>query len=311
MRSQNINTISVLVLCHKRTWHLDQVLQSLSSCKGVENSKVIFVAHEAPESVIEIINKYEFKDKSLLTVNDKSFANPAEAINHNLSLGLNYVFETLKSEVCLVLEDDIVLASDALQFVIESEDAFAMEKRFRGVMLYSSNAPLTCLSGDIVKINFGIGHGWSMNRKTYSNLRKFWKGSEKTHWDYFIEPYLRTGYIVAPIYSRVLNIGFDSTATHTFENSKLQKGIESSFYSLNSKSKSNIREVKFDYIHSRTDLINVSILSVQERMMLYFLRDIAFRMYLFAIRNKPRIHFAWRKLRDLTDEFFSNAHTNP
>jgi hypothetical protein len=306
-KKEHLLNISVVVICHKRTTHLKRTMDALSACDGIEDAKVIFVAHDSPGEVFEIVNAYEFKDKKVLKVEKIIFQSPMHAINHNIHLGMRYAFDENNSDICFVLEDDIVFSPDALTFMKSCLIKFGKEKFFRGVIGYSMNNSEESNSFDVVKINFGVGWGWCTDRRNYKRLLTFWTGTEVNHWDYWIEPYIRTGFIIAPIQSRVMNIGFDSTATHTNLGEKVGKRISQNFQYNKVRVESPVREVRFPYEHSRDDLIVLSNMNIFERFSVYLLRRISFWIYFMAIKGRPRLHFIWRITRNGIDRRFSNA----
>ena len=302
-----ISKLSIVILCHKRTWHLKKVLDALSLCPEVKESEVIFVAQDSPSEVLDIINDFKFAKKTLLKFNNLAFKSSAHAINHNLFAGLKEGFLGKQSKYCIVLEDDIVVAPDAINFLLQSIRVFGSDKRFRGVMSYSFNQSGIHSRGDVVKINFGIGFGWIINDSIYKELLRFWTGNEENHWDYFVEPYTRTGFLIAPLYSKILNIGFDESATHSAKDSKLGNLMEKSFRIGLEKAPTQVKEIKARYQHLRKDLCVISSLSKLQSIQLYLLREISFKLYKLALKDKPRIHFIWRKLRNFTDQRFSNV----
>jgi len=302
-----ISKLSIVILCHKRTWHLRKVLDALSLCPEVKESEVIFVAQDSPSEVLDIIEDFNFAKKTVLKFNNLAFKSSSHAINHNLFAGLKEGFLGKQSKYCIVLEDDIVVAPDAINFMLESIRVFGRNRRFRGVMSYSFNQLGSHARGDVVKINFGIGFGWTITKSSYKGLLKFWTGKEESHWDYFVEPYLRTGFLIAPIYSKVLNIGFDESATHSANDSELGDVMEKSFRIGFEKAPTQVKEIRAHYQHPRKDLCVISSLSKLQSIQLYLLREISFKLYKLALKDKPRIHFIWRKLRNFTDQKFSNV----
>jgi len=302
-----MSKLSIVILCHKRTWHLRKVLDALSLCPEVKECELIFVAQDSPGEILDIIDDFKFAKKSLLKFNNLAFTSPAQAINHNLFAGLKEGFLGKQSKYCIVLEDDIVVAPDAINFMLESVRIFGGEKRFRGAMSYSFNQSRSHARGDVVKINYGIGYGWIINESIYKELLRFWTGKEENHWDYFVEPYIRTGFLIAPLYSKIWNIGFDQSATHAAQDFELGNLMEKSFRMGLEKAPIQVKEIKAHYQHPRTDLCVISNLSKLQLTQLYLLRDISFKFYKLALKDKPRIHFAWRKLRNFTDHKFSNV----
>jgi hypothetical protein len=301
--------LSIIILCHKRTSHLKRVLESLRLCEGIEEANIIFVAHDSPKVVLDLISRFPSNKKTILKVNQLDFVSQAQAINSNLFSGLRHGFQVNKSDVCCVIEDDILLSPDALTFMTSSVSKFNNDPHFRGVIAYSMTSRAGYSSGDVVKINFGIGWGWCINQRNFHKLLEFWTGSEATHWDYFVEPYFRTGYLIAPVYSKVMNIGFDDSGTHTHSQAEIGDVIANSFFASLASVQTQIKEVAADYAHSRADLIVITRLSYFQRQTLYFLRVLSYKIYLLGINNRPKFHFSWRVLRNLIDQKFANVST--
>ena len=309
-RNSEDAAFSIIVLCHKRTEHLRQVLDALSLCAGIEHASLVFVAHDSSESVLNLIEKSPFQRRVVLKVEKMNFVSSAHAINHNLFLGLKFGFINNNSLFCCVVEDDTILAKDALEFMRSCLMKYGNDKRFRGINSYSLNVNEQCGKGDVVKINYGLGQGWCIDRKNYSRLLEFWTGLEKTHWDYFVEPFIRTGYVISPFYSRVKNIGFDSTGSHTRSPDEFSRLMEKSYLLGNRAHDNGIREVGFPYFHTRKDLIVLSNLGIIKINLIYLLRDISFKLYLMASLGKPKIHYLWRITRNFIDRKFANVSTN-
>jgi len=113
--------------------------------------------------------------------------------------------------------------------------------------------------------------------------------------------------LIAPIYSKILNIGFDESATHSANDSKLGNLMEKSFRIGLEKAPTQVKEIKTHYQHPRKDLCVISSLSKLQSIQLYLLREISFKLYKLALKDKSRIHFIWRKFRNFTDQRFSNV----
>jgi hypothetical protein len=297
----------ILVLCHTRTWHLAKVLESLENCEKVEDFEILFIAHDSPDQTMNIINNFNHLKKSIFRIENVKFPNAASAINNNLYIGLRHAFEILRADLVCVIEDDVVLSKDALKYFIDTNSHYESNQRFRGSIGYSINVLPNQEKGDVLRINYGIGWGWSVNEKNFRNLLKFWKGSELNHWDYFVEPYIRTGFVVAPLYSKVRNIGFDETASHSGDAVNFGKMIDESFEIGNAKTISSIREVSVPYEHIRSDLSVLSNMNSLHVFLLFKLRDLSFMIYRLGIASHPRMHFLWRLLRNWTDRKFDNS----
>lgn len=240
-------TSSIIVICHRRTSHLERVLEALSGCNSIEKFHVVFVVQDPIESVLQIIREFPYFH-SILTTHSSEHQSTAQSINGNVFSGLAHCFNDLKSKFVVVLEDDIVLSRDALdffEFVVDSQSQYS---NFRGVNGFSETVAPLIASKSLVRVNHGLGWGWAITHKTYSELSKFWSGKEDNHWDFIVEPYIRTGFVVNPVQSRVLNIGFDESATHTSGDMVLGESIQTSFFSNNIVSGEQFKIIDSDFL---------------------------------------------------------------
>ena len=221
---------SIIILCYRRTTHLKHVLTALQNCTEFENFTTVFVVQDPIEPILQIIREFPYENK-ILSIDGSAYTSAAQAINGNLFVGLEFCFLQLRSSFVIVLEDDIVLSNDALGYFESTIQQHKKDSAFRGVNAFSETIAEPDLRDAYVKTNFGFGWGWAMESRSYFKIRRFWTGNEDNHWDFIFEPYLRTGFVVNPIRSRMHNIGFDDSATHTSENQDLGAKILSSFSS--------------------------------------------------------------------------------
>ncbi len=61
-----------------------------------------------------------------------------------------------------------------------------------------------------------------MTDRTWDEMRKFWLGTENFHWDGLVESFCKTGYVIMPSQSRVMNLGFGQDATHTSDSDEVR-----------------------------------------------------------------------------------------
>lgn len=223
------HTQAIVVICYRRTDHLEKVLASLENALLIETFSLIFVVQDSYESVLNIINSSKLPNKSIIEVDGSNYASPAQAINANLAKGLKYAFQTLDSSLAIVLEDDIVVSRDALCYFRQVHKVYLKDRFFRGINGFSEEFGNPNLQDGVLKLNYGLGWGWAIPQRTYQELIRYWSGSEDNHWDFIFEPFMRTGYVVNPYRSRIKNIGFDESATHTAMNGDLGRRIELSF----------------------------------------------------------------------------------
>jgi len=237
----------IVVLCYRRTEHLKKVLEGLEQAFLVETFTFVFVVQDPIDSVLNIINSSKLQNKIVLEIEGSNYLSAAQAINGNLATGLKYAFQTLNSRFTIVLEDDIVISKDALCFFLQVNERFIKDRNFRGVNGFSQEFGSDHLQNSVTRINYGLGWGWAIPERTYKKIIGYWKGSENEHWDFIFEPFIRTGYVVNPYRSRIWNIGFDYSATHTAMNGELGQNIELSFRNEPLEHHCKINEVEFDF----------------------------------------------------------------
>jgi hypothetical protein len=217
--------ISVVVLAHNRTSHLLSVLSSLEVSYGFHSCKLIFACDRPSRQVQSIVQGFSHPNKVVL-INEKAPLTVAQAINMNLFEGLSQAFGDTTTQIVIVLEDDIVVSPDSILFTLEIFQKFSTNSYFRGLNLFSRIVPDVPNSNRYVIGNFGLGWGWAISRTTFEKFRTFWHGREDNHWDFIIEPFCRTGFVVNPIKSRIMNIGMDDTATHTRDKDAVELSLE-------------------------------------------------------------------------------------
>jgi GR25 family glycosyltransferase involved in LPS biosynthesis len=206
---------------------------------------------------------------------------------------------------CLVLEDDIVVSDDILELADKLLKLHSKKRKFRGINFYSIDTNEKVSVCAFVKLNYSFGWGWLITRKTFNQIN-YWTGKEDAHWDYFIEPFIRTGYLVAPVHSRVKNIGFDHTATHTKEGSWIGNEMEKSFILAKMENSERLVEISgAKYQTIRKDCLSVSELTKLDTWKLFILRCVSYSFYRMAIRGSTQMHFIWRETRNRIDNHFS------
>jgi hypothetical protein len=109
-----------------------------------------------------------------------------------------------------------------------------------------------------VRLNFGVGWGWAMTRKTFLELDGLWRGDDDLHWDGLIEDYMRTGFVVNPLLSRIANIGLDGSGAHSGIDNVLELEILNSFENHNIESNYEPFHEKSSTFTWRKDCYNIS-----------------------------------------------------
>lgn len=285
--------VGTLLICHTRQEHLRKVLSAIEDSDRPTHSPLVVYLQDSPHEVLSIIKDYDIENKFIVTSNGSFFKTTQQAINHNIYSGLKFSFDEFDIDACIVLEDDIVIAPDFYSFVIGILDTFRISKNFRGVNGFSIEKNLSEGHGSYVRVNYGLGWGWGITRSTFQCVSKYWHGNENQHWDFILEPYLRTGFVVNPIRSRILNIGFDASATHTKNDSQLGYKILESYQSFSTSQTNQLRESGSQFLW-REDCIRISQRSKLVENMIYFIGWITYGLQRIELKSNkfpefPRI----------------------
>lgn len=223
---------AVLLVTHKRRDTLEKVIDSLE-CAWIDQYKRLIVIHHVQENlVLNMIKNITFTNPDIISVDRSQVKEPKEAINRNIFEGLDRIFSDPEIAYVTVVEDDIEISRDFLEFnssVMEKEIA---NPEFQGINGFSGAVFNQNLSSNYGKFKFGFGWGWTIPRKTWKSLEEHWSTDFTEHWDALVESRVRCGFVVMPHNSRILNLGVGSSATHTFEGSPLIDKLKYSFQDI-------------------------------------------------------------------------------
>jgi hypothetical protein len=210
---------ALVVIAYKRSDSLDQVLNALSSALVPEYQEIVFVQQGNFPEVSKVIENFNSLPSRHLKVERIEAKTPGQAINLNVHEGIFEAFRHPEIDLVTVLEDDIVISKDFLKFNIEVYKQNISDSSFRGINGFSGLPRNIDNEFTYSKQRFGLGWGWSISRKTWLELQNFWSGRENHNWDGMVESFCKTGYVIMPSQSRVLNVGFGQDATHTSSSS--------------------------------------------------------------------------------------------
>jgi hypothetical protein len=205
---------TIIVLTHKRTSHLLKVLDNLAAATDTDKCTLVFSCDRPSKEVLSIANGFIHPKKKVIVHEDLPLSS-AHAINRSLYRAMLEAFKSRDCSLVVVLEDDILVSRDFLAFTLTVFENHEFRDSFRGLNLFSRMVSNLSLSNSYVIGNYGLGWGWAINARIFRKFQEFWYGNEDNHWDFIVEPYCRTGYVVNSFFSRVETIGMDMTATHT------------------------------------------------------------------------------------------------
>lgn len=215
----NGNQGALLLVTHKRLETLEKVILSLERAWISDYKKLYVVHHLREDHVLALIQKITFTTPEIISVDRSNVSKPQEAISLNIFEGLSTAFSNPEISFVTVIEDDIEVSSDFLEFNSQVMGVETLNVEFRAINGFSGAKFTEQESAHYGRFRFGLGWGWSIPRKTWDSLRGYWSMDFTQHWDALVESRIRSGYVVMPHNSRVLNLGVGSSATHTVESS--------------------------------------------------------------------------------------------
>lgn len=225
----------IVVLAHKRIGHLRACLEAISVASERDNFLLAVVVDEGTREIREFVSSSRPDVSIRLEPEDGS---PARArIMHSLKHGLSWAFDVAGADYAIVIEDDILISKDFFVFIKACFQRYSNRPFFRAVNGFGLSRQSAGVPGnevEVARLNYGVGWGWAIPRRTYKKILPLLRLNGDYHvWDALIEPYLRTGYVVNPRTSKIQNIGFDMTATHTNQSADTSFGqeLEASFLS--------------------------------------------------------------------------------
>lgn len=206
---------AVLLVVYNRPTELALVLDAINNSNLEPIKKITLIQQRGNSEVARICSEIDWIECEWIL--NEPFGNSIKAhINHNVFLGLQLAFKDPCIDWVSVLEDDIVVAKDFFNFVSYIMKEYNENPKFYGINGFSGvPKSLTSTPDKFGEYRFGFGWGWAINRRTWQALQCIWNGEEDAHWDGHIEHLVKTGLVVMPIQSRILNIGFNERASHT------------------------------------------------------------------------------------------------
>jgi hypothetical protein len=220
---------AVLLITFRRTEELKQTIDHLQTAWNEPYKELYVLVHADFPKVRKIIDEIDWINPHVIEVTHDIHATSATNINRNVFLGLSEVFSRLDLEFVTVIEDDICVSSDFLRFSSEIYKSEISNSHFMGINGFSGAEYSAKMKDKYGRFRFSFGWGWTIPRRTWIKVRKYIENNPQSHWDGLIEPVVKSGFVVMPHNSRVFNIGFGETASHTKEKSDYEIRLRESF----------------------------------------------------------------------------------
>ncbi len=210
----------------------DRPMELMLSIRAIEignalNLDVIIVCQRGCPEVEKIVLGLNPRYIKIFTPERES-ESVKSLINRNIHTGLQESFSR-GADYVVVIEDDIEISPGFIHFVDTLQKDLGSDPSFRAINGFSANNFNSEISAGYGKYRFGVGWGWSINRSVWKKLSEFWTGKENAHWDGLIEPYIRTGFVVMPNHSLIVNHGLKGNGSNSANDPEFDEAITFSF----------------------------------------------------------------------------------
>ena len=206
--------LGVVIFCHSRPELTKESLESFFYATGHSEWKLIVVQHLGHTEMSRVLEQYCEKIDRLFTfdsISDHYLAN----INYSRIKGYEIAFDELKCEFVLGLEEDTSIAKDALLFLKAIFFRYRKRGDFRGVNLISYLKSDPDLLHTYSMRRFGLsGQAGAIPRKTWKRIdrEKIKRLKASQEWASFIEPMMKSGFVIFSNQSRALDKGWGGTS---------------------------------------------------------------------------------------------------
>eukprot|EP01037_Dinobryon_pediforme_P002305 gene2305-2344_t len=191
-----------------------QTLEALKRAKTVDQCNLLVVQQIGSEEVTKLVNDISWIETTHHLTQYPECTSVKYRINSNVRKGLESAFAEPACEYALILEDDILLGFDFLHFCNVMHERYRDDPKFKGINAFSKEGYSESLLWSYGQFRYGVGKGWSISRKQWEAVQKYWIPGVDQHFDYLIEEWTREGFVVMPYCSRSLDIGWGEGSSH-------------------------------------------------------------------------------------------------
>lgn len=225
---------SVVLILFDKPDETSLVIDAILRAKDIEMYDLVVVLQEGNEEVGALVSNIRFNNLHIIRTTKNRVWSVKQAINYNVYAGMKFAFDTLGSKGAVLIEDDVVVAYDAIHFVKYILERYKDDSSFFGVNLFSREPCNLENKFSYGKYRYGLGKGWAINDKIWRYMQTFWNGQENQHWDALIETRAKRNYVIMPYCSRVLDIGWNNGChTPNDKNNEYYTTLKDSFVDTN------------------------------------------------------------------------------
>lgn len=202
-----------MLFAYARADLIKDSIKSILAAEGSTNWKKVLIHQLEFDQVDQVIKEYE-KHFDLVVRVKRQFEPALGNINFNRILGTSICFELFQSEIVLGIEEDSMISHDALTFIDHVVDKHGLDRAFRGVNLGSLEAKTKENLNTYSLIRFGLhGQAGVITRRTWQkfSMNDLLRDISVEGWDSRFEFIMKSGFMVTPNASRLLDRGWEGT----------------------------------------------------------------------------------------------------
>lgn len=220
----------VCVSTYSRTNLLRDCLTSIVTARNNSDLILLVVQQDNEPGVTAVISEFS-KDIDVLIHTSGEGRTPLQNINFNRILCYEYGFNLLNADFIIAIEDDCIISKDAIQFIESVYANHEADSKFRGINLGSKESECSTFTYSCLRYGL-MGQAGVITQKTWNHFRikRLKSLATRIPFDAIIEPYLKTGYMVTPNRSRMVDRGWDGTHFHTDADDPHFQAINSSWH---------------------------------------------------------------------------------
>lgn len=232
MKSDRYPTCALVVISHRTDGTLEQCLETLVACQQLSDWKLALVRQEpqsTPDPSCDAIAAIPWDAVVRLRAGTLSIE---QLINRHRMVAYELGFEVLQADACLVLEDDVLLAPDALVFSKTMFLRYRNVRAFRAVNLGSLEVGPAALPNTYSLLRYGLhGQAALLPRGAYESraFRAVTDWNHGGHWDALLDDFMKSGFVVTPNRSRYRDIGVVGSHMSADEDGAYFQGLEASY----------------------------------------------------------------------------------
>jgi len=204
---------TVVIFSFSRARLLHECIESILEANSASEWKKVLVWQQGKPDVEKIVMSYMNSFDLVLVTNGKE-ATPLGNINFNRILGTDVAFRLFQSQLVLGIEEDNLIARDALDFCTYAFEKYKSHPYFRGINLGSVERFDPELSKSYSHIRYAtVSQASAITRRTWDKLPlvPLMRNIDAEGWDSRFERVTKTGFMVTPNNSRSLDRGWGGT----------------------------------------------------------------------------------------------------